>query len=543
MSTRPDAEAAGEFAPMPGATPLLTSVAVDITAPDAVGDDALGAGQLGSGPVAPGLLVADRAESVPAVEAGPPVAGATPAAAAVGGEGAPTHRRGHRARRRHRLWPWLILGVVVILAAGGLIAVQRVTHPLASPQLTSSLPASIPVPGPAPVLPWPTVGQGAVAIPAIGYAAQSGPEAPLPIASLTKMANAVVILRDHPLPVGAQGPTITVTQADVGEYDYDINNDESNIPIQLGEKLTELQMLEALMNQSANDIAFSLAMWDAGSIPAFVAKMNALAVSLGADHTHYADASGYDPQSVSTAADTLRIAAAGMRIPAFAKVVGLSTVSLPLVGTVHNIVTEIGSNGVVGVKSGYTSQAGGCMVLAGYRVIGGRSILVLASALAQHVPAPVAPNPNPTPAAGAHSTTPTSSPSTTTTTAPTDGLEVEYPLRYAGPIVETLLDASKAAVVQVPLVASGQVLASADAEWDGTSHQVGAVASTGASMIGWPGQKVASVVRFGAVRPGAKAGSLAGHALYALGQQVESVPLTITRTLPEPSWSWRLVHG
>ena len=103
----------------------------------------------------------------------------------------------------------------------------------------------------------------------------------MPIASLTKMTTAVVILRDHPLAAGAAGPVITVTPATSAEYDYDLNNDESNIPIQLGEKLTERQMLEALMNQSANDIAYSLAMWDAGSVPAFVAKMNALAVSLG----------------------------------------------------------------------------------------------------------------------------------------------------------------------------------------------------------------------------------------------------------------------
>ena len=67
-------------------------------------------------------------------------------------------------------------------------------------------------------------------------------------------------------------------------------------------------------------------------MPAFVAKMNALAVSLGATHTHYVDASGYDPQSVSTASDVLRMAAAGMAIPTFAEVVDMPTVTLPLVG-------------------------------------------------------------------------------------------------------------------------------------------------------------------------------------------------------------------
>ena len=53
------------------------------------------------------------------------------------------------------------------------------------------------------------------------------------------------------------------------------HNDQSTVPIQLGETLTERQMLEALLTQSANDIAYSLAVWDAGTEPAFVAKMNA----------------------------------------------------------------------------------------------------------------------------------------------------------------------------------------------------------------------------------------------------------------------------
>ena len=285
------------------------------------------------------------------------------------------------------------------------------TKPLAQPMITSARYSSYPVHGSDPALLWPAIGQAAVAIPALDYARQSGPEEPVPVASLTKMATAVVILRDHPIPVNASGPSIPVTAGDVGQYTTDLQNDETNIPLQTGETLTELQMLEALLNQSANDIAYSLAVWDAGSEAAFVAKMNALAVSLGALHTHYVDASGFQPQSVSTAADSLRIAAAGMSIPTFAKVAGMPTVSLPLVGTVHNIVTQVGSNGVVGVKSGYTGQSAGCMVLAGYRTIFGRSVLVLASALGQHVqssapPAPRPPRPSPDPPPPATPTSP-----------------------------------------------------------------------------------------------------------------------------------------
>ncbi len=314
-------------------------------------------------------------------------------------------------------------------------------------------------------------------VPSIGYSAQSGPESSVPIASLTKMTTAVVILRDHPLPDGSDGPGITVTPADAAEYQTELHSDESSISIQAGETLTERQMLEAMLTQSANDIAFSLAMWDAGSIPAFVAKMNALATSLGTTGTHYVDASGYDPQTVSTASDVLRIAAAGMAIPAFAQTVALTSVDLPLVGTLHNIVSEIGVNGVVGVKSGYTSSAGACLVLAAYRTVQHRDVLVLVAVLGQPTPPPSAPKPartttttttrvpaattnpaNPTtPTTPAKKTSPTTTTTTTTTTTiPLNDLPIADPFKYAGPTTDALLAAARAAVIPVEVAAAGE---------------------------------------------------------------------------------------
>jgi serine-type D-Ala-D-Ala carboxypeptidase (penicillin-binding protein 5/6) len=439
--------------------------------------------------------------------------------------------------------------VVIILGAAG-VAAWNVTRPLPSPSLVSSVRKSTTVPGHAAPLPWPVVGQGAVSVPSTGYAAQSGPETSLPIASLTKMTTAVVVLRDHPIAPGGTGPVITITPGDANQYSVDLDNDESNIPLQTGETLTELQLLEALLTQSANDVAYTLAVWDAGSEPAFVTKMNALAASLGAQHTHYVDASGFDPQSVSTAADCLRIAAAGMSIPAFAEVVGMSTVTLPLVGTAHNIVSEIGSNGVIGIKSGYTSQAGGCMVLAADRTVFGRTVLVLSAVLDQVVPPPKAPAPT----ASSHSGSSSPSSTTTTTTAPAGGTdttttasaslaELQYPLLYAGPIAEKLLDAAESAVVPVRTASAGDSLASVVTRWNGQMHQVDAVATTGAWLIGWPGQKIAAAISFDKVAPGTRARARAGVAYYALGTQIESVPLTLTSTLPEPTTWWRVVHG
>ena len=370
----------------------------------------------------------------------------------------------------------------------------------------------------------------------------------MPIASLTKMANAVVILRDHPVAPGADGPMITITADDVSQYHVDLANDESNIPILAGEMLSERQMLEALLTQSANDIAYSLAVWDAGSEPAFVAKMNALAVALGATHTHYVDSSGYLPQSVSTAADCLRIAAAGMAIPTFAEVVGMSTVSLPLVGTAHNIVTEIGTNGVIGVKSGYTSQAVGCMVLAAMVTIEGRSVLVLAAALGQQVPPPVAPTPPTTTATSRRPAPPPTAPPPTTT----DHDHHRPRQRSRDPVPAALhRPGGREAARRVRAGdRAGHRGHPRSGRWPrsrspgaGRTHRAQAGRLGGSLVAGMarPAGDHRDQVGGGAVRR--HAGKRVGAAGFVLGSQIQSVPVQLGGALPEPSWWWRLVHA
>jgi D-alanyl-D-alanine carboxypeptidase len=406
---------------------------------------------------------------------------------------------------------------------------------------------SLVVPGTSPVPPWPASGQAAVAIPALGYAAQSGPEQSVPIASLAKMTTAVVVLRDHPVPLGSSGPTITITPGEAAQFGVDLANDETNVPLVAGETLTELQLLEALIVQSANDAAYTLAQWDAGSQEVFVDKMNALALSIGAVHSHYVDTSGFDPRTVSTAADTLRIAAAGMAIPTFADVAGMAKVNLPGVGMVNNIVTKIGTDGIIGVKSGYTSQASGCMVLAGMRSIYGRSVLVLASALGQKEPTPPPPPPILSSAPGPSTTAPPTTtapalPTTTTTTVPYNPIEAQYPLLYTEPIVEHLLDVSEAAIVPVPVVADGQVVGAASTEWGGSRRVVPVAAARGAWLLGIPGQLVTATMTSMAPS-GKKTGTRAtGAVRYTLGSQTENVPVRLVHHLPEPGWWWKVIH-
>ena len=167
---------------------------------------------------------------------------------------------------------------------------------------------------------WPGSGQAAVRIGRSPI--QAGPnQHAAAIASVAKVMTAYLVLRDHPLRPGEDGPTITLTDSDVDDTDRRREQEESVVSVAAGEQLTELQALQALLLPSGNNIAAVLARWDAGSTDRFVARMNATARSLGMTRTRYTDPSGYDDATVSTAADQVRIVERAMGMPVFASIV------------------------------------------------------------------------------------------------------------------------------------------------------------------------------------------------------------------------------
>src|SRR5262249_1709637 len=171
---------------------------------------------------------------------------------------------------------------------------------------------------------------------------------------------------------GEDGPTITLTDADVADTARRRRQQESVVPIAAGEQLTERQALQALLLPSANNIAAVLARWDAGSAELFVARMNATARALGMSRTRYTDPSGYDDGTVSTAAEQLRIVDRAMRLPVFAAIVRTPSATLPVAGTVHNTNTLLGRDGFVGIKTGSHDAAGGCFAFRAIRSVDGK---------------------------------------------------------------------------------------------------------------------------------------------------------------------------
>jgi serine-type D-Ala-D-Ala carboxypeptidase (penicillin-binding protein 5/6) len=233
---------------------------------------------------------------------------------------------------------------------------------------------------------WPAHGQAAFLQGGQSQIQASPNQQAAAIASVAKVMTAYLVLRDHPLGPAQDGPTITLTAADVADTDRRRRHDESVVSIAAGEQLTERQALQALLLPSANNIAAVLARWDAGSTDRFVARMNATARSLAMTHTRYTDPSGYDDATVSTAADQVRIVDRAMGLPMFASIVATPSATLPVAGTVHNTNTLLGHNGFVGVKTGSTAAAGGCFAFEAVRWIDGKRATITGVVLGQPGP-------------------------------------------------------------------------------------------------------------------------------------------------------------
>ena len=128
--------------------------------------------------------------------------------------------------------------------------------------------------------------------------------------------------------------------------------------------------IASLLIPSGNNIARMLAEHVAGSETRFLAEMNTEARALGMGHTTYTDPSGFDPSTVSTAADQLRVFQRTTRFSVFGQIVSMPDVTLPVAGTMRSFNPLIGV-GFTG-KTGSDSAAGGCLAFFTHVTVDGR---------------------------------------------------------------------------------------------------------------------------------------------------------------------------
>ncbi len=158
--------------------------------------------------------------------------------------------------------------------------------------------------------------------------------------------------------------------------------DGSSIALKEGEIMSLENLLKGLMIASGNDAAQAIAIHIAGSIPAFVDKMNARAAELGATNTHFVNPHGlHDEDHYTTAADMAKFACAAMKLDKFRNIVDIAHVKIPPTNLTEEERYYINTNGLlstmrytdyffkgtIGIKTGYTSDSGNCLVSAAAR--------------------------------------------------------------------------------------------------------------------------------------------------------------------------------
>jgi len=276
----------------------------------------------------------------------------------------------------------LRVGIFLVLVVAGLAA-WNYLRPIPAVAATGSVAATETTPGTAPALPWPNRGSAAVGVQGLGFIANSGNEQAIPAASVTKVMTALVVLVDKPLKKGEAGPTITLTQADVQGYEADFANKESVVEVRAGEQLSELQLLEGMLIPSANNMAETLARWDAGSVDEFVIKMNKSAADLNLTHTKFADVSGANPGSVSTPSDLMVLGVKAMQQEVFKQVVAMGQVVLPVSGIAYNVNRVLGQSGIIGMKTGSGFSTGANFLFAADVAVDGKTITVYGCVMGQ----------------------------------------------------------------------------------------------------------------------------------------------------------------
>ncbi|MFD9979358.1 D-alanyl-D-alanine carboxypeptidase [Streptomyces massasporeus] len=400
------------------------------------------------------------------------------------------------AARRVKIWTPLVLLLIVVFA------VVQTVRPLPSPTLELTAKDSYTFEGGKVDVPWPADGQAALDVQGIGTFGSSGEQKPVPIASVAKVMTAYVILRDHPLKSGEDGPKILIDQAAQDQSDA---GQESTVDVTKGDKITQREALESILIASANNVARLLARWDAGSEKAFVQKMNDAAKDLGMKNTTYTDPSGLNNTTVSTAVDQVKLAKAAMLQPAFREVATMMSYVDYKQKKHDNWNRLVGYNNVTGIKTGTTTSALGNLVFSARKDVNGEVHRIIGAVVRQ-------------PAGGPDNT-------------------ILGAALHEG---DKLIRAAQGALESATILKKGDVVGYAD---DGLGGRTPVAVTEDVTAVGWAGLSVKLTFAGDDLPHTAKAGTKVGTLTVGDGTtSAVKVPVALQKDLAEPGFAAKLTR-
>ncbi len=342
---------------------------------------------------------------------------------------------------------------------------------------------------------WPGYGQSAIGELEQGVIAQHGDGRPRPTASVAKAMTALAIVRKKPLQPKSQGETLQLTTEDVVFYDQYIAKNGAVVRVANGEKITQYQGLQAMLLPSANNMADTMATWAFGSVQKYTDYANTLAVSLGMKSTTIADASGFSEKTVSTASDLVVLAQAVLKEPVLAEIISQSTATIPVHGTIRNVNSYLGEDGINGIKTGNTDAAGGCFLVSATRKMSDGSTKTLIAVI---LGAPTRPQ------------------------AMNDSLP--------------LLDQAQTSYKKRVLAAQGAEVGYYHVPWSG---RVAAVLKEDMSLYAWPGTTGQLKVEMSKQFAGAPTSAVVGEVVATVNKTAVKTAVQLKQDIPEVSTEWR----
>lgn len=403
---------------------------------------------------------------------------------------------------KHRRWLWLLLLIVALAGYGwwaanrSLPALQPLTH-LKPNQTSLALPLSTPDGR----FNWPGSGQAAVAVVGSSNISTHGLQTPIAMASTAKLITALTVLHKKPLTSDLSGPVLTLSAADVALYRHYQSEDGSVVPVFAGEQISEYQVLQAMLLPSANNLSDSLATWAFGSLSAYSAYANSYVKQLGLHQTHIgSDASGFLPDSTTTASDLAHLGQLVMQQPVLKQIVSqTSATGLPGAGTITNVNRLLGQAGIVGIKTGNNDQDPGVFLGAATVSVTGHPVTVVTALLG----------------------------SPSLWQAMSDSL--------------SLVESAETNFATIQPLAAGAVVGDYRLPWGGT---VTASLPVGLKVTVWSGEQLTAHVHLQPIPASASAGRTVGQLTTdaSLVNDAQSLPIRLNNTPTTPSLWWRLTH-
>ncbi len=340
---------------------------------------------------------------------------------------------------------------------------------------------------------------GASGVGAIGYPgvlASAGSTDPLPIASISKVITALVVLDAHPLALGEAGPDITFGDIDQGYYDAQLADGGVVESVSPGQVMSQRNVMNVMLLESANNYAESLATWAYGSEAAFVDAARTWLAAHGLTSTTIEEPTGVSPNNRSTVPDLIELARLAEQDPVVAEITSTQTMDVPGIGTIQNRNELLGVDGVDGIKTGTLDEAGSCLLFSQERTVGSTTITIVGVVLG--------------------------GPDHDTIDA----------------AIQSLLAQVDAGFTDVTLATAGQEFASYESPWGDAAS---AVAANDASIAVWSATPVSVDVSANPVHL-ADAGADVGKAVFTVGTRTVTVPLTLSAPIDDPGPWWRLTN-